>query len=91
MNTDLLLIIVISLLTMNLLLVGVFVALLLKDMRKLLQKSGLILDDVHAVTGIASKPVGILLSIMSGLMEGVKVVNSVRNERRSSKERKEDE
>lgn len=91
MNTNLLLIIVLSLLTINFVLVSVFVVLILKELRKIGQKANLVLEDIHAVTNTVSKPVGTLVGIISSVAEGVKAVNSIRNIKENSDRRKEDE
>jgi hypothetical protein len=91
MDTNILLIIILFLLTLNFIFVSVFVILILKEMRRIIQKSELILDDVQSVTATAAKPLGMLLTLVSGLAEGFKVFQSVKDIKENSDRRKENE
>lgn len=90
MSNDFVLILILTLLTFNFLFVSTIVILLLRDVRKALQKLSMILEDVHSFTEVAAKPAGILLTLVSGLIGGMKTFNTMKDSRHSSDRRKED-
>ena len=79
MDTNTLLILIIGLLTLNLLFVGVYIVLVLKEVRESVKKVNEILDDAAEVTEAVSKPVIGASGALMGLMEGVKIFKQVRS------------
>ena len=79
MDTNTLLILIIGLLTLNLLFVGVYIVLVLKEVRESIKKVNEILDDAAEVTDAVSKPVIGASGAVMGLMEGVKIFKQVQS------------
>jgi len=86
MDTNVLLVIIISLLSLNLLLVGIYITLVLKDVRFTIQKVNKLLDTSNEMAESLSRPVnnvsGLLESVTSGiatynLFKGLKKRRSV--------------
>ena len=74
MATEILLVLIIFLLTFNLLFVGVYIVLVLKDVRVTLSKLNKVLDDAHEVTGAVKKPVKDIGGLVEGISAGVKAI-----------------
>lgn len=75
MDLQVILIFILSILTVVLTGVGIYVILVLKEFKETLQKANLIIDDVENITNVVSNP----LSIITGAMEAFKAVQSLRN------------
>ena len=75
MDTNTLLIFIIALLTVNLLFVGVYIVLVLKDVRQTLEKVNRILDTADEVTAAVATPLLSATSALTGAIEGFKVIN----------------
>lgn len=73
------LIIVLTLLAINLIAVGIYVILVLKDFRETIRKANKVLDNVGDVTGVVSGPVSTLAGIISGFGQSVKAVKEISN------------
>lgn len=71
------LIIVLIVLTINLIVVGVYITLVLKEFRETVRKANRVLDDVGNVTDAVSRPVASLAGILSGVTDGVRAVKSI--------------
>jgi uncharacterized protein YoxC len=78
MDLQLILIFILALLTINLIIVGAYVILVLKELRQTVKKTNTVLDDVNAVTNAVSSPVASILGIATSVLEGVKTIKSVR-------------
>jgi len=74
MDTNTLLIFIIALLTVNLLFVGVYIVLVLKDVRATLQKVNAILDTANEVSAAVANPVMSASAAISAAVEGFKAV-----------------
>jgi len=74
MATEILLILIIFLLTFNLLFVGVYIVLVLKDVRISLAKLNKVLDEAHEVTSSIKKPVKDLSGLAEGISAGIKAI-----------------
>ena len=74
MDLQIILIIILALLTLNLLILGFYVVLVLKDFRKILDRANIILTDFQSVTTVLTKPMG----IVTGITEAFKAINTVR-------------
>lgn len=88
MTNDTILILILTLLTFNFFLVSTVVVLLIRDIRRVVQKVELVMDNVHDFTNMATKPVGVFLTLITGLMEGVKTYNSIKDIKNSSNRRR---
>ena len=75
MDLQILLIFILAVLTVVLVGVGIYVILVLKEFRETLQKANLIIDDVENITNVVSNP----LSVITGVIEGIKAVKSLKN------------
>lgn len=72
------LILIIALLTLNLLLVGVYIFLVLKDVRETVRRTNKILDDVERVTEAVSNPVVDVAGILNAVTSGFKAFRAFR-------------
>ena len=75
MDLQIVLIFILAVLTVVLVGVGIYVILVLKEFRETIQKANLIIDDVENLTNVVSNP----LSIITGVIEGIKTVKSLKN------------
>ena len=78
MDIQLLLVFILSLLTVNLIIVGVYVVLVLREFRQTLKKANSVLADVESITNAVTNPLSALSGIFAAVLEGVKVVKSIR-------------
>lgn len=90
MDIQSILIFILALLTINLIVVGVYVVLVLKEFRETLKKANMVLEDVHDVTDAVSNPVTTIAGIISGLSQSVKAVKSISSLIDSKKEEKDE-
>lgn len=74
MATEILLILIIFLLTFNLLFVGVYIILVLKDVRVTLTKLNSLLDNADEVAKEIKKPVKDVSELIEGVSAGVRSV-----------------
>jgi len=74
MTAEILLIIIIFLLTLNLLFVGVYIVLVLKDVRTTLNKLNSLLDDAREVSASVKKPVKEISGLIDGVSAGLKAL-----------------
>lgn len=79
MDIQVILVIILSILTVNLVVVGVYVVLVLKEFRETVQKANGILDNVESVSTFLSNPVSLLGGLVNSIMGGYKAVNSIRS------------
>lgn len=89
MDNNTLVVLIILLLTLNLLFVGFYIVLVLKEVRTAFIKINKILDTADKVTTEVSKPVLGFSGVFSGVVQGLKVLNNLK--RRRSEEEVEDE
>ena len=75
MDLQIILIFILAILAVVLVAVGVYVVLVLKELRITIQKANVILDDVENVTNVVANP----LSIISSVFEGYKAIKNLRN------------
>lgn len=74
-TTQVLLIIVVTVLTILLAVIGIQVVFILQEIRKSLQKFNVMIDDAGKITGGISKSLSGMSGIMEGLKTGLSVVN----------------
>lgn len=89
MDLQVILIFILALLTINIIIVGVYVIIVLKELRVTIKKSNEVLDNIHSVTNTVVNPITSLVGIVSGVVEGFKAVKSITSLRDVNK--KEDE
>ncbi|KKS16297.1 MAG: hypothetical protein UU77_C0031G0003 [candidate division WWE3 bacterium GW2011_GWC1_41_7] len=77
MDLQVVLIFILALLTINLMIVGFYVILVLKEFRETIKKSNSVLDNVHKVSDAVTSPISSLAGIVSGIAEGVKTVRAI--------------
>lgn len=74
--TDTLLLVIIALLTVNVLFVGVYIVLVLKEVRQTVQKFNRILDSFSLISNAIAQPISQAPGVVSAIMEGIKAVKS---------------
>lgn len=79
MDTQTLLVLILLLLTINILFVGVYIVLVLKEVRGSVVRVNKILDSADQVAEALSRPVVGMAGALEGLTEGLRVVKAVRN------------
>lgn len=79
MDIQVVLIFILSLLTINLIIVGVYVILVLRELRETIKKANTILDGAENVTEFLSNPFSSLSGIVDAVIKGYKAVQEVRS------------
>ena len=79
MDVQVILIFILSLLTINLIVVGVYVVLVLKELRTTLQRANGILNSAENLSGFLSNPFGSFSGIVDAVVKGFKAVQEVRS------------
>lgn len=77
MDIQTILIFILAILTINLIAVGVYVILVLRDFRETVKKANSVLDNVHQVTDIVANPITTIAGIIAGVSKGVKAVKAI--------------
>ena len=67
---------ILAILTVILAGIGVYVILVLRELRETIQKANLIIDDVETLTNVVSNP----LSIITGAVKGYKAIKNLQKE-----------
>ena len=78
MDTNSLLVLIIALLTLNLLFVGIYIVLVLKEVRESVRRFNFILDQVGKVSESISAPIVGASGALLGFMEGRKFFRKLR-------------
>ena len=76
MDLQVILIFILAILTVALVGIGVYVILVLKELRETIKKANLIIDDVETLTNIVSNP----LSLITGVISGFKAIKNLKKE-----------
>ncbi len=76
MDLQVILIFILAILTVALVGIGVYVILVLKELRETIKKANLIIDDVETLTNIVSNP----LNLISGAISGFKAIKNLQKE-----------
>lgn len=87
--TQILLIVVITLLTIVLTIIGVQFFFILKDVRKSVQKINKILEDSGLVSGVMAKSITGFSGLLSGIKTGLSLVNIFKKDREEENGEKE--
>jgi hypothetical protein len=84
--------VVITILTILLVVIGIEVFGILKDLKKTLQRTNKILDDVEVITSTVSQPIEKFSGVISGIQQGVGLVQFVSHvlEKKSKKHASQD-
>ena len=69
MDIQSILIFILAILTVNLIAVGIYVVLVLKEFRETVRKANDVLDNVHEVTDAVANPITSIAGIISGVTE----------------------
>jgi hypothetical protein len=87
--TETLLLIIIALLTVNLLFVGVYIVLVLKEVRGTIIKMNEILESISAISSAVATPVVGAAGAVTAFTEGLKAFNKLKGIREKMKVEKE--
>ncbi len=79
METNTLLVLIVGLLTLNLLFVGVYIVLVLKEVRKSIKQLNIILENAAEVSESISQPVLGVSSAVTGIVEGFKLFQRLKS------------
>jgi uncharacterized protein YoxC len=77
MDIQSILIFILAILTVNLIAVGIYVVLVLKEFRETVKKANEVLDNVHDVTSAVSSPITSIAGIIAGVTESIRAVKSI--------------
>ena len=95
MDIQTILVFILAILTINLIILGIYLILVLKEFRDTVKKANYVLDNVHEFTDHFSNPITTIAGIVSGVNESVKVIKGISNliddESHNSKENKKNE
>ena len=85
---QIILLVVVITLTILLVVLGIQVYLMLKDLRKTLDKANKVLDNTEEITGSVSAPINSISSVLMGLKAGGALASLIKKFSDSSKEDK---
>lgn len=88
--TDTLLVLIIALLSVNLIFVGIYIVLVLKEVRSAIARMNDILESISAISAAVATPVVGAAGAVSAFTEGLKAFNKLQSIRQRVKKRKED-
>ncbi|OGC70336.1 hypothetical protein A2415_05170 [candidate division WWE3 bacterium RIFOXYC1_FULL_39_7] len=77
MDIQTILVFLLAILTVNLIAVGIYVILVLKEFRETVKKANMVLDNVHEVTDAVASPITSIAGIIAGVTESVKAVKAI--------------
>ncbi len=78
MDIQAILVLILAILTINLVVVGVYVILVLRELRETIQKANVVLSNVNSVSSIVSNPFGMLSSFLTAVLDSYKAVKEVK-------------
>jgi hypothetical protein len=84
MDFQLMIVLILSILTINLLVVGFYIIATLKDFRETLSKMNTVLDDTSVIVHGVANPLTILTGLVSAFSNAIntsKAITSLRNDR----------
>lgn len=88
--TDTLLVLIIALLSVNLIFVGVYIVLVLKEVRSAVVKMNEILESISAISAAVATPVVGAAGAVSAFTEGLKAFNKLQKIRQRGKNKEEE-
>ena len=77
MDIQVILVFILALLTINLIVVGVYVVLVLKELRETIGKANTILDGFEGVSDFISNPLTALSGLLGAVVDGYKSVKEI--------------
>ena len=77
MDIQTILIFILAILTVNLVAVGIYVVLVLKEFRETVKKANNVLENVHEVTDAVANPITSIAGIITGVTESIRAVKSI--------------
>jgi hypothetical protein len=77
MDIQTILIFILCVLALNLIAVGIYVILVLRDFRDTIKKANAVLDNVDQVTGMVASPAVTVAGIIAGVAESVNAVKTI--------------
>lgn len=88
--TDTLLVLIIALLSVNLIFVGVYIVLVLKEVRSAVVRMNEILESISAISAAVATPVVGAAGAVSAFSEGLKAFNKLQKIRQRGKNKEEE-
>jgi len=82
MDIQVVLIFILALLTINLVVVGVYVVLVLKELRSTIKRANNILDNADNLSDFLANPLSAFSGILDAVVKGFKAVQEVRSIRK---------
>ena len=83
MDIQVVLIFILALLTINLVVVGVYVVLVLKELRSTIKRANSLLDNADSLGDFLSNPLSAFSGVLDAVVKGYKAVQEVRSIRSS--------
>jgi len=77
MDFNLVLILILSVITINMLVVGFYIVVTLKDLRETLKKMNTVLDDTGAIVHTIANPLNMVGGIVSAVIDAFKKTRSI--------------
>ena len=87
MDVQVALVVILSLLTVNLVVVGVYIVMVLKEFRETVRKLNAVLSSVQTVADSVVNPVTSLSSLFSGVTSGIKMFSAIKSIRKRKEEK----
>lgn len=78
MDIQSILVFILALLTINLIIVGVYVVLVLRELRVTIRKANDIIENVESITSIVTNPLSLLSGLIGAAVDGYKAVQEVK-------------
>ena len=77
MDIQTVLIFILAVLTINLIVVGMYIIFVLKEFRQTVKKANYVLDNVNGFTDAIANPITTIAGIISGVTESVRAVRKI--------------
>jgi len=77
MDFNLVLILILSVITINMLVVGFYIVVTLKDLRETLKKMNSVLDDAGSIVNAVANPLNMVGGIVSAVVDAFKKTRSI--------------
>lgn len=77
MDIQTILVFILGILTINLIAVGIYVILVLREFRETVKKANYVLDNVNGFTDAIVNPISTIAGIISGVTESVRAVKQI--------------
>ena len=80
------LVIILTLLTINLIVVGIYVVTVLKEFRETIKKMNRVLDNAENITDSVAGPITAISSLTTGIVSSLKVLGAIKDFKKGGKE-----